>query len=55
MQFSANNVRHAQTLCLRLPSSLESLLYQILRASRPAAHKEKYSQTSTQALKLKGN
>ena len=27
MQASANNQRHAQPLCLRLPSSLESLLY----------------------------
>ena len=27
MQASANNERHAQPLCLRLPSSLESLLY----------------------------
>ena len=27
MQDSANKQRHAQPLCLRLPSSLESLLY----------------------------
>ena len=27
MQLSANNQRHAQPLCLRLPSSLASLLY----------------------------
>ena len=142
MQVSANNERLAQPLCLRLPSSLESMLYllhsccseltvlvagmrsrsiskapataamvlpkasmrlltsaarpflnlekavllalasfllrchlrksegtaeilenasnasgtvSILRASRPAGHNDKYSLTSTQALKLKGN
>ena len=30
-------------------------LFEILRASRPAAHKGRYSLTSTQALKLKDN
>ena len=30
-------------------------LFEILRASRPAAHKGRYSLTSKQAFKLKGN
>ena len=30
-------------------------LFENLRASRPAAHKRRYSLTSKQALKLKGN